>query len=784
MRAGTRVNAATVMSHLAIVWALLVPGIAAAQLAPEIGYVFPPGAAAGTTVEVQLGGYDWTPDMQLFPHDPRIKLELTGAPTRVMVPEPPYWFGAKGRGYAWPLPREFPARLTIPADVPPGVIRWQVANANGVSPTGVIHISDTPEIVEIDQRTAPQDLPTVPVTISGQIKRIEEVDQYRFRASQTGPLRVELWARRLGSPLHAILTVRDAQGRVLLDVSDTEGRDLLESVLVEAGQDYIVSLHDHDFAGDRSYVYRLQLIPGPVVRATYPAGGKRGTTQAVEFVGLGLQSGSSAIESLTKEVTFPTESTRDTFSYVLETPHGKSQPVTFALSNTPETIAPAAGTPLTVPVAVTSALRERLGREEFTVPLTKDRAWRIAVQSTNFAVPLDLELQVLGPKGQELVMNDDVPGTTDPRLTFTPPEDGNYRLRVTDRSGRSGTRLTAFRLVIEPEPVGVTLTMPPLLSTIIGKPLKVNVALTRTGGFAGPVTWKLVGAPAGFTVPAEVVIPADKAAVEVEILSAATAPAIAGLCQATITYQVGEQTVTQPVGTLVLASIMAPRVKITPEGLDDVRKVHRGSTYLAPLLIERLESYAGDIVLEMTSKQQRHRQGLASDEFTIQPGPTRVEYPIFVPEWMETTKTSRMILNSVVQVPDPSGTMRTLVNKMELRIGILPEGALLKLAHQAGELTARPGEELTIPLSISRAGEFKDPVTVELVREGANADAWEAVSTIWPVEQTSAQVTVKLSPMMSLRGEQTLRFRAHALQNGKWAVASETVIPVEILDAK
>ena len=110
------------------------PSLAFGQLAPEIGYVYPSGAQAGATVDVILGGYDWTPDMQVFVHDPRVKLEIIGPPSGVLITEPPYWFGYKARGLAWPLAREFPARLTIPADVPPGLIRWQVANANGVSP--------------------------------------------------------------------------------------------------------------------------------------------------------------------------------------------------------------------------------------------------------------------------------------------------------------------------------------------------------------------------------------------------------------------------------------------------------------------------------------------------------------------------------------------------------------------------------------------------------------------------------------------------------------------------
>ena len=149
---------------------------------------------------------------------------------------------------------------------------------------------------------------------------------------------------------------------------------------------------------------------------------------------------------------------------------------------------------------------------------------------------------------------------------------------------------------------------------------------------------------------------------------------------------------------ILLATTMKARVKITPEGLDDVRKVHRGSTFLFPLFIARLEGYQGPVTLEMTAKQQRHRQGLAGEELVVPPEATKIDYPIFVPEWMETTKTSRMILNGVVQVADPKGNVRTLVQRMELRLGILPQGALLKLAPSGAaegrELLVRVGAEV------------------------------------------------------------------------------------------
>lgn len=213
---------------------LLSSKFAAAQLAPEIGYVHPAGARPGTTIDVIIGGYDWTPDMQLFVHDPRIKLELTGSPSGVLVPDPPYWFGLKARGYAWPLPRQFPAKLTIPADVAPGLIHWQAANANGVSPIGYLHVGRTPEVAEVDSPTGPQVLPALPVTVAGQIRKIEEVDRYQFRATKTGPITIELTARQLKSPLHAMLRVTNAAGQVIADSADTEGRDLVVTIPAQA----------------------------------------------------------------------------------------------------------------------------------------------------------------------------------------------------------------------------------------------------------------------------------------------------------------------------------------------------------------------------------------------------------------------------------------------------------------------------------------------------------------------------------------------------------------------
>ena len=151
-----------------------------AQTPPEIAYVFPPGGAPGSTVDVQLGGFNWTPDMQLFVHDPRVKLELVGPPGPVIVPYPPFWFGRKARDSDPPLPREFPARLIIGADVPPGFIRCPAANANG-TPRRACPDCDRPEVREIgghqspQAHKSPQVLATLPIAVARAVSRLEKL---------------------------------------------------------------------------------------------------------------------------------------------------------------------------------------------------------------------------------------------------------------------------------------------------------------------------------------------------------------------------------------------------------------------------------------------------------------------------------------------------------------------------------------------------------------------------------------------------------------------------------
>src|SRR5262249_53508144 len=147
--------------------------------------------------------------------------------------------------------------------------------------------------------------PSLPVTVSGRLLKNEEVDRYRFAATRSGPVTCELTARRLGTNFHGVVEVRERDGRLVAEAVDTEGNDAALTFAAQGGMEYTVGVRDIDHAGDRSYVYRLTVTPGPRVLAAIPAAGRRGETRLVEFVGIGVATGAARLESVRRQETFP-----------------------------------------------------------------------------------------------------------------------------------------------------------------------------------------------------------------------------------------------------------------------------------------------------------------------------------------------------------------------------------------------------------------------------------------------------------------------------------------------
>ena len=845
-----------------------------AQKAPEAGYIFPAGGKAGTTVEVHLGGYDWTPDIEFFTLDRRMQIMPTGPLGPILVPPPPYWFGAKGRIPAQPLAREMPARIVLPADLPAGPIAWQAANANGATSAGMFIVGTGPEVIENENRKGPQVLPSLPVTVSGRLIKNEEIDQYRFTAPRDGPITCDLMARRLGARFLGVLQVHDGKGAMIADLAGTGFTDPILTFAARKGTDYIVSISDVDFAGDRSFVYRLTLTDGPRILGTLPAVVQAGSNREVEFVGIGVATGAAKLESVKRKVSFPvgvppSGGSLHRFEYRLETPFGTTQTYRFFLSDLPESTAFPRQNPKDAdfisPGAVTGVLDQPDATDTYSCSWKKGQTWSIALEARRFGSPLDVAVAVRGPDGKELARNDDLPETTDAGLEFTVPADGTYQLVVSDVAGKSGSRAAIYRLSVRQPVSDFTLqTTVQRARVTLGSKFDLQVQVTRKGGYKGPIQLAVQGLPTGVTAPASIMVPAGAVSAVIPLQAAADAGTTAG--HLTITGSVnmylqraskdgkgatkelppgslrpvkgwffdtprgaaagrgglqpaelrGKKPSTQdaaarardagaptmvrtalaPIITnqapsspqenrlpaVFLACTLKPLFKGQPVDADTVPKVHRGSTFPAEVIIDRLDGFQGEITLQMAGTQSYQVQGISGGEVKVPGNVMRTVYPCYMPEWLESSRTSRLGMIGVARVADPKGKLRYVTGEIAGFVTMTMEGALLKVAAEEPDMTVPAGRAFELHLRVSRVTKLTDPARLELRLPEELAGKLKAESV--NVAAGQEKVVLRVTQAADLAGLHTISVRATALQDGIYPAISETAITIEFVPAK
>ena len=637
-----------------------------------MGYIFPPGAKAGESVEVEFGGADWTPDVEILFHDERVKVEVLGPLGPVFMPQAPYLIGDRAYDPP-PLPREMRGRITVPPEMPAGPVYWQAANANGSSSLGVFVVGTADESMEIESSDA-QRIESLPSTINGRLDANEDVDGFAFTAAETGPVTCELWAGRLGSKFNGVLEIRDDTGAIVDRTVDTRGVDPLLEFAAEAGRQYEVRLRELDFRGHRSFVYRLSLTTGARESETI-----------------------AAARLATDEIA-----------------------------------------QLDAPGAVTAEFIAPQGIHRYRFTAQKNERWHVAVDADRLGSPVDAALTILGPDGMKVAECDDRPGTTDPAAEFVASADGEHTIEVADLAGSIETPARIYRLRVErPEP-DFRLEFPQRLNVLIGGSADLVVKAERRGGFAAPIAITLENLPPGVSAPSPLEIPADATEFKIALTAATDAPASARLVEVTGRAQAADGEIVRkaaaqfdgtlapatylnhPPQRLLVATTMAPRVAIRPVETDE-RTVHRGSTHLAPISIQRLEGFAGPVVVQTEGTQpHKFRQGILGPDVIVPPQDAVVLYPCFVPHQAETLDAYRFSQVAIAEVPDPQGNVRHLLSKMETpdtSVAITVEGSLLGVSAAIEEpIRCRPGSRIEIPVSISRSPALTQPVQLEIAR--------------------------------------------------------------------
>lgn len=161
--------------------------------------------------------------------------------------------------------------VLVPVDVPDHVSEAVSVTDKGLwSNTRLFAVGGIPESIEdkpalTERQARIVDLPRV---VDGCLRKPGEKHFYRFEGSQDQSIRIEVVARRLGSPLDSYLALMDGHGQNVAtndDVKDkaegflTHQADSALSAVLPADGPYTVVIYDTQGGGGNEYAYRLRM---------------------------------------------------------------------------------------------------------------------------------------------------------------------------------------------------------------------------------------------------------------------------------------------------------------------------------------------------------------------------------------------------------------------------------------------------------------------------------------------------------------------------------------------
>jgi hypothetical protein len=228
---------------------------------PRFDRLTPLGAAAGSSVEVEITGADIEDVKTLFFDHPGLKAEHL-----------------KDRRF----------RIMIAADVPAGTHDVRLVGRFGISNPRLFAVSrGLTEVVEKEPNNEAVSSQTIAVnTVVNGTSDNNGEDVFRFSAKKGQRVLLECQAVKLDSQMDATLTLNAADGKLLASNGDYYGRDPLLDFIVPEDGNYLVHVHDLSYRGGQPY--RLIVSDRPQVDDVFPRAVQAGRSAMLTVYGRNL----------------------------------------------------------------------------------------------------------------------------------------------------------------------------------------------------------------------------------------------------------------------------------------------------------------------------------------------------------------------------------------------------------------------------------------------------------------------------------------------------------------
>lgn len=332
-------------------------------------------------------------------------------------------------------------RLFPTADALPGIYSFRVGTSGGFSELQLFLLDDLPSIPEQPQHgsaLAAQSLP-LPCSIDGRIDDLSR-DFYSFEAAAGQRLAIEVFARRLGSPLDPALFLSRFDGRELAYADDTEGLagDCQLPYTFEESGVYVLEVRDIRYRGGDTHRYHLRLGDFPCVNAPLPLATPRGSSRSVHWSGIDVADVEPA------NVDLPADWPHDWYPVFCRRTGGQTRAFAMlAVSDTPEVseaepndVSDQANS-FDLGVGLNGRLDLPRDRDCFRWRAEKGEHVVFRGITRQAGSPADLTFRLLDPAGKVLATADD-DEIDEGRIDHTFKETGDYVLEVADLHRRGG----------------------------------------------------------------------------------------------------------------------------------------------------------------------------------------------------------------------------------------------------------------------------------------------------------------------------------------------------------
>ena len=429
--------------------------------------------------------------------------------------------------------------LEVSADCQPGEHPFRILTAAGLSSMAAVSVSPFPVVDEAEAQpntndTADTALRVEPnVTVYGNLHNGAggDVDCFRVAGKAGGRLSVEVDMVKMGDDLQwnpvpegydSVVTVLDPSGRriAMNDDSPLNRQDPLLSLTLPVDGDYTIVLRRSMFVPHtREYAIHIGGFFRPL--AAYPAGGPAGQPLAVNLLGDPLGPVPQTVAVPQAAGTFPLAGEAPLSLSLRSSPY----PNLLEDQGAAETKVP------TTPVAINGILSQPDETDRFRITVKKGVPLQVRVWASGLGLPVDpvialRPLDAAGAAGEAEVAADDAklderdifgaqgdfPELFDPSVIWTPKQDGDYLLEITDTRGFGGPT-NVYRVEIAPpvntlhvglQPTPYQPERPRTTSLSVPQGGRWNVRLMLYSGqgssIKGPFDLVVDGLPAGVTL--------------------------------------------------------------------------------------------------------------------------------------------------------------------------------------------------------------------------------------------------------------------------------------------